>query len=167
VESGKAVPVEIFKMEGMGENVTDTITLTISEQSVSGAGTLQLAGLKVAINGEPIPNQNSASAVSGRYAMFYVPGQGGYFFATSPTPGLVEAGSIDGRRMEFTIDNVSVECTAEAPILAGSGNGQLWVRHDTGYHPQGRWTEPLGPPGPPKPPGFFAAASNTLAWWIP
>jgi len=122
--------------------------------------------LKVSVNGGPAVQ--TAGSVSGRYAMFYIPEQGGYFFSADPPNrgAFAKVGSIEGKRMRFTIDNVNFECTAAQPILAQAESSDVWVYHDASYEPAGNWTQVSGTAEEPDKVEFFTAASNTLNWWL-
>jgi hypothetical protein len=140
------------------------------EGAAESAGPLRFAGLKISINGSAVEGVARGS-VSGRYVMFYVPGRGGYFFSTDAPAGraFLKAGSIDRTRLQFTVDNDSYECTADAPILPDAQSGEVWVYHDPAYKPAGNWTQDLRSGEPPRPAAeeVFAAASDSLSWWIP
>ncbi len=169
VRSGQPFSFDVFNTPGQGEKVTDTVTLTIDQGAASHGGSLRFGNLRVFINKTLSPGAASSITVSGKYAMFYIPGQGGFFFSSESIPGkpFVEAGWVDRDRMQFTIDNVTYDANSSAPILTQSDRGELWVYHDPNYLPAGNWTKPLNDPtAENRPPGFFTAASNTLSWWI-
>jgi hypothetical protein len=170
--SGSDDAIGLFEIPGMGLQVSDSVAVTLhpeGERAGSG-GPLRLAGLKVSINGTPAAGPARAS-VSGRYAMFYLPGKGGFFFATEAPTGrnFTKAGSIDRSRMQFNVDNDSYEGLATDSILANAESGELWVFHDPGYVPSGNWTQQIRPEEPSGPPKeeFFTAASDSLSWWLP
>ena len=166
--SGKSASIDVFELPGTGEKVVDTVELEIDAGSKTAGGQLRFDGLKVSA-GQKVISTAQAQAVGGRYVMFYLPGRGGYFFATEAPPGyaFVQAGSIDGAHLRFTMENEAFDCTADARILAGADSGEVWVYHDPHYRPQGNWTEPLDEPAAPRQePQFFAAGANTLGWWI-
>ncbi len=96
--------------------------------------------------------------------MFYIPGQGAYFFATEPPAGraFVKAGAIDGNRMRFNVDNDDFECIADAPILVNADGGEVWVYRDAEYKPTGNWTSDLRSTSEQ----FFTASSDSLGWWM-
>jgi hypothetical protein len=168
LRSGGQASMDVFELAGVGVKVVDTIGLQVDAEPDSAGAALQFSGLKVAITGKPAAGP-SARGVSGRYAMFYLPGKGGYFFAVGQPPGkaFVQAGSIDGVKMRFTVDNENFDCVADATILVQEPSGEVWVYHDATYKPRGNWTEPLdGPAGLRQEPQFYTAASNTLSWWI-
>ncbi len=166
LRSGGGDEIGLFEIPGMGLAVSDSIQVTLNEQNSTGA--FRFAGLKVSINGAHAAGP-ARSTVSGRYAMFYIPGRGAYFFSTDAPPGrtFVKAGSIDGSRMQFNVDNVSYECTASQPILANSESGEVWVYHDPGYKPTGNWTQDMRSGEPSHSEDFFTAASDSLNWWLP
>jgi hypothetical protein len=165
LHSGEQGQIGLFEIPGMGLTVADSIHVVVDQEtSTSSAGPLRLSALSVSFNGAP-PVQTGGS-VSGRYAMFYIPGQGGYFLSTDQPEGrsFIKAGSIDGKRIRFTIENASYECTGTQPILAHGENGEVWVYHDPGYEPAGNWTQPADSGSKLE---FFTAASDSLSWWLP
>ena len=165
---GEPVRFTVFRTPGEGVDVVDTITLVTSDDQPP-SGALRFADLQVSLNQNSV-NLLAAGNVAGRFVMFYLPGKGGYFFAASPVPGkpFVGAGTIDDKRMQFTIDNETFECTSAEQILSETERGEVWVYHDPNYQPGGNWTKPLNDPAALRsPPGFFAAGSTSLSWWIP
>lgn len=170
VHSGDNVTVEAFEMPGTGTKIVDTIRFMIDEAGTSAGGgePLRFAGLRVSANRIPVPGPVGGD-VSGRYAMFYIPGKGGYFFTRGPVQGrpFVQAGWAEGVRMEFTLDNETFDCTATEPFLSRTDRGEIWAYHDASYRPAGAWTQPLDTPAEPgRAPEFFAAAADSLGWWL-
>ena len=166
LQAGGGDDIKLFDIPGMGLDVSDHIQVVQAPQTASAtAGSFQLSELKVSINGAP-PIGPVPGSVSGRYAMLYIPGQGGFFFSTDAPEGraFVKAGSIDRNRMKFTVDNISFDCSSAQPILVHSESGELWVFHDPAYLPAGNWTQ--AKPTQTKP-EFFTAASDSLNWWLP
>ncbi len=164
VHSGDKIPFNVFEMAGTGLKIVDTIELSI-EPGARSKGLLRFAGLRVSINRTLVPSPQSG-IVSGRFVMFYVPGRGGYFFSTQQPAGraFVQAGWIDRTRMQFTLDNETYECVADAPILSNSDRGEIWAYHDASYTPGANWTLPLGSAAPSA--LFFTSAADTLNWWL-
>jgi hypothetical protein len=102
--------------------------------------------------------------------MIYIPGRGAFVLSSEPVAGrnFVKAGSIDGVKLKFTVNNDSYEADATAPILSGPGTGELWVYFDSSYRPSGNWTKPRSPDDRrAAAEEFFAAASDSLSWWLP
>lgn len=169
MHSGDRLPIEVFEMPG-GSKVVDTVELRIEPIAApaSASAGLRFAGLKVYISGNLVPGP-PGGAVSGRFAMFYVPGRGGYFFSSDMPAGrtFLQAGSIDRTRMQFTIENETFNCVTDAPILGKADRGEIWVYHDPGYKPGSNWTQPLNAPASSSRDEFFAATANTLNWWLP
>jgi hypothetical protein len=172
LESGEDDQIGLFEIPGVGLRVTDAVKaiLHAAGEGAGSGGPLRFADLKVSINGMPAAGPARAS-VSGRYAMFYIPGKGGFFFATEAPEGrnFSKAGSIDRSRMQFNVENVDYDCSAGESILANADSGEIWVFHDPAYQPAGNWTQNISPtePNPPAKARFFTAASDSLSWWLP
>jgi hypothetical protein len=173
LQSGDGDQIGLFEIPGMGLSVTDAVKVTLHPEGegAGSGGPLRFAGINVSINGMPAAGPARAS-VSGRYAMFYLPGRGAFFFATEAPPGraFVKAGSIDHNRMQFTVNNDSYECIASDPVLANAESGEVWVFQDPGYEPAGNWTQEVQLPAEQdqqKHEEFFTAASDSLSWWLP
>jgi hypothetical protein len=167
MHAGEPIRFPVYHLPGDGIDVVDTVELTLEDQA-SGAG-LRFDGLKVYVN-KALAGPAATGIVAGRFAMFYLPGRGGYFFSSEPVPGkpFVEAGWFDHARMQFTLDNVTYECAANSAFLTQNDRGEAWVYHDPNYKPDGNWTKPLNDTAVlSQPPQFFTAASSSLAWWIP
>jgi len=160
--SGQSAKLDLFEIPGMGLNVSETIRVTFGAETR--AGSLRFTGLRVLANGKPVGGP-ATGAASGRYAMFYIPGSGGYFFSTEQVAGrdFTKAGSIDGVRMRFNIENVDYECVSTSAITGDTG-GELWVLHDASYKPDGTWTRDREAGAREQ---FFTAASDSLGWWLP
>jgi hypothetical protein len=170
--SGGRFTVDIPTNPGLGENVTDTIQIQVNQRGapVSEAETqaaqLRFAALKVYINGRLASPSSPSANVMGRYTMFYLPGHGAYFFSTEPMDrrAFVQIGSVDGVNLEFTLDNENYACKSDAQILVHSAQGELWVYRDPNYKPAGNWTKSVPTNGSRD--DFFAAASDSLDWWL-
>jgi hypothetical protein len=169
VTSGRGAEFGLFELEGQGLRVIDTVQLKLLSGVVTGR--IHLAGLRISINGKPMPN-TASGAVAGRFVMFYLPGQGAFFFSTEQIPdksSFVKAGMIDRNRMSFSLDNNQYDVAASSQILGDPPSGELWVYHDPAYKPAGNWTQNLrnGPPAHAAEDEFFMAASDSLSWWLP
>ena len=164
--TGERASIELFDVPPNGA-VADTVQVTLDGASPAASDQLRFAGLRVSVDQKPIAAGPERS-VSGQYVMFYVPGSGGYFFATAPPPGrgFFKAGVIEGRRMQFNIENQTWECVSLDPILVHADRGEIWVYHDPQYRPQGNWTQttPSTKAGEEQ---FFTAAADSLKWWLP
>jgi hypothetical protein len=169
---GGRYTIDIPTNPGLFEHRTDTVEVQPNTRGDSGiqAGAqpvalIRFVDLKVAINGKPVPANGPGAAVSGPYAMFYIPKRGGYFFSTEPVVArpFVQIGAVDRTRLKFNVDNEDYECVAAVPILTRSDRGQIWVYHDAQYKPAGTWTKS----NPKSPDEFFTAASDSLNWWLP
>jgi hypothetical protein len=165
---GGRFAIEIPTNPGLFQHRTDTVEVQPDAEKNPAASTeplIRFAGLRVAVKGEVVPAGGEDVAVSGPYAMFYIPQRGGYFFSTTPVAArpFVQVGDADHNRLKFTIDNDDYECVATAPILVQSDRGQIWVYHDPKFKPTGSWTKS----NPKSPDQFFTAASDSLNWWLP
>jgi hypothetical protein len=168
--SGQSASIPLFELQGVGLKVIDTVRMRLDQKSGAASGRIQFAGLKISINGKALGGP-APSAVSGRYAMIYIPGRGGFFFAIEqPPPDLpfIQAGTIDHNHLKFTIDNENYEGVATAPIVSNPDTADLWIFHDPSYQPDGNWTQNLRPglPSGSVGSGFFTAASDSLDWWL-
>jgi hypothetical protein len=165
--SGKDAELGLFEIPGMGMKVSETIKVT-TNQGQNASGPLRLSELHISIDRIPVAGAAPPVAVSGRFVMFYIPGRGGYFFASEPVAGkpFVNAGTLDRNHMKFNIENEDYDCTTNAPILTGAENGELWVFHDPSYKPEGNWTLAPDQLARPSADEIFTAASDSLSWWL-
>ncbi len=168
--SGERFSIPIPSDPGLGQNLTDTVQILLGQRGALNDGAavsaqIRFAGLKVYIQGKSVTPTGAGADVSGRYAMFYIPGRGGYFFSNEPVDGrpFVQGAVVDGKHLTLTIDNETYDCTASAPILVHADRGQLWVYHDPNYKPAGNWTQT--DPASVKD-EFFTAASDSMQWWL-
>ncbi|HWY48819.1 MAG TPA: hypothetical protein VNX70_15630 [Bryobacteraceae bacterium] len=169
--SGDKFTIDIAVIPGIADNLSDTAQIRLNARGVSSeqasrAAPLQFVGLKVQINGQTVSASGPGATVAGRYVMFYVPGHGAYFLSSEPveSPAFVKIGVVDHAHLRFTLDNETYDCDSDAPILRNSDRGEIWVFHDPNYKPSGNWTN--SDPSTQRD-EFFAAASNSLKWWLP
>jgi len=172
LSSGEKFVIPIPTDPGLQQTVTDTVQIRLNQRGAptSDAGSqasdqIRFSSLKVAINNQPASPSGAGSLVAGRFAMFYVPGHGGYFFSTEQVsqPPFLQVGIVDGKHLKFTVDNDMYDCVSDAPILTRSERGQLWVYHDANYKPAGNWT--TSDPASSRD-EFFTAAADSLQWWL-
>jgi hypothetical protein len=170
LHSGEQFSIPIPSNPGLGQNLTDTVQLRLGERgalnaSAAASAQIRLAGLKVYIQGKSASPTGAGADVAGRYAMFYIPGHGGYFFSNEPVDQkpFVQGAVVDGRHLTFTLDNETYDCTATAPILVHADRGQLWVYHDPDYKPAGNWTKSDLANNKDE---FFTAAADSVQWWV-
>ncbi|HYL72676.1 MAG TPA: hypothetical protein VEU96_00640 [Bryobacteraceae bacterium] len=163
--TGGRMTIEIPTNPGWFEHRTDTVFIGFIAKVAQAAPQFRFVALKVAIDGKQPPMYSTGTTVSGRYAMFYIPGRGGYFFSTEPVENhpFVPAATVDGVTLKFTIDNEEFVCSSDAPILMRSDRGKIWVYHDRGYRLTGNLTR-QNRRGPTT---FFTAASDSLEYWLP
>jgi hypothetical protein len=170
LRSGQPAEIDLFELAGSGHPITDVIQLNLNDPlQPQAAGRLRFSGLKVSVNRTLVSTTDVGGSVSGRYAMFYIPGRGGYFFSTDAVAGraFVTAGWIDRTRMQFTLDNDTYDCVAGEPILVRSERGEIWVYHDPAYKPEGNWTSDVHVgKAQTSSDAFFTAASDSLNWWL-
>jgi len=169
VRAGERASVELFDLPPIGR-VIDRIEIGASASGgPDQSDRLRLSTMRVYVNGAQVATGGAMKAVTGRYVMFYLPGRGGYFFSTDPPAGraFAHTGSVDGAKMRFIVDNETFDCVASAPILLQSEQGELWVYHDANYRPAGNLNAPGATTQDLMPNVFFAAAADTLNWWLP
>jgi hypothetical protein len=173
LNSGDKFVIPVPSDPGLHQTITDTVQIRLNERgsATTEAGTqsssdqIRFSGLKVSINSQVASPSGAGTVVTGRFAMFYVPGHGGYFFAVEPVaqPPFLQVGIVDGKHLKFTVDNDMYDCVSEASILTHSDSGQLWVYHDANYKPSGNWTksDPASSRNE-----FFTAAGDSMQWWL-
>ncbi len=166
--TGREATLQLFEVPGMGLSVSETIRVKMNQEGKAGA--FRFSGVQVFVDKNLVSGPPPASAVAGRFAMFYIPGRGGYFFSTQPVADrpFLNAGTIDADHMDFSIDNQMFHVTADAPIMGRAESSGLWVYHDASYKPEGKWTLDLrgATTVQSAADAFFDAASDTLAWWL-
>jgi hypothetical protein len=140
-------------------------TPTDSEAQTSSQ--LRFVALRVRVAGKLVSSGAAGAIVAGRYAMFYIPVRGGYFFSTEPVDrsAFVHIGVVDRTKLSFTLENENYDCESEAPILLGSDRGEIWGYHNPSYKPAGNWTQNDAREASRD--QFFTAASNSVNWWLP
>lgn len=182
LRSGARAQIGLFELAGLGLKVTDTVQVRITEGGAavdvplgSAQARMRFSGVKVSVNQMLVGGAEPHAAVSGRYLMFYTPRRGAFFFSVAqpPNPGFLKAGNVTDNRLEFTWNNEIYDCVSESPVLAGVRTGEVWVYNDPDYKPAGNWTRTpeasLSRPGASQSLSndFFAAASDSLNWWLP
>jgi hypothetical protein len=173
LSSGDRFTIDIPTDPGLQQTITDTVQIRLNQRGAPPAepgaqpALLRFVALSVNINGKLVSPSSVSAVVAGRYAMFYLPGRGGYFFASDAADHrqFARIGVVDGTHLRFTVDNESYECESDSPILVKSERGEIWVYHDAGYKPAGNWTKSdLSDETGDQ---FFTAASDSLNWWLP
>jgi hypothetical protein len=170
LSSGQSFPIPIPSDPGLGQTLTDTVQIIIGQRggtndAVPASAQIRFADLRVFIKSQQVTPSGAGSDVAGRFAMFYIPGHGGYFFSTDPVNErpFLQVGVVDGKHLTFTVDNDMYDATTSAPILVHADRGQLWVYHDPNYKPAGNWTKADLASNREE---FFTAASDSLQWWV-
>jgi hypothetical protein len=168
--SGESFSIPIPSNPGLEQNLTDTVQILLDQHGglsdgAAASAQIRFAGLKVYIQGKSVTPSGAGADVAGRFAMFYIPGHGGYFFSNEPVDQrrFVQGAVVDGKHLTLTIDNETYDCTASEPILVHADRGQLWVYHDPKYKPAGNWTQTDPTSAKDE---FFTAASNSMQWWL-
>ncbi len=160
-----SVNIPVFKLEGQGLDVVDYVKLALN-RSKDGCATapagIQFSNLQVAINGALVSNSTSGT-VAGKYAMFYIPDHGGYFFSTTFQPRFLKIAPVSDKKMQFMLDGALYECLSQLPI---SQAVELWVYRDPAYRPEGSWTKENTDGFARASERFFTGASDTLDWWL-
>lgn len=172
LSSGNKFVVPISTNPGLHQTLSDTVQIRLNQRGVVTSDTgperseqIRFSALKVAINNRLASSSGASSLVAGRVGMFYIPGRGGYFFSTEPVDQkpFVQIGVVDGKHLQFTLDNDVYDCVSDAPILARSERGQLWLYHDANYKPSGNWTTSDAASSRDE---FFTAAADSVQWWL-
>lgn len=152
-EGDKAV-IDLLENPSTGEHITDTMELIVrpSGGGVATGGAMagrvwakphsdpddmQLSGFTVIRNGQPLGAMTQGLGISGSALMFYVPGEGGYFFSrtASTLVPFMKSGRIEGARLTFTWNADRYEIVSARPILGAAGAMDIWVYHDPNYRP--------------------------------
>ena len=99
LDNGEPATISVYELEGQGLAVVDTVQMALHSDSSGSSGGLRFSGLSISVNGVPSKTV-PGSSVSGRYAMFYIPGQGGFFFSSDSVSGrqFIKAGYVDGNQ---------------------------------------------------------------------
>ena len=172
LSSGNKFVIPISSDPGLHQTLTDTVQIRLNQRGAATTETgaerpeqIRFSALKVSINNQPASPSSAGVVVAGRFAMFYIPGRGGYFFSTQEVTErpFQQIAVVDGKHLRFTVDNVAYDCSADAPILVGSERGQLWMYHDANYKPRGNWTN--SDPASSRQ-EFYTAAADSMQWWI-
>lgn len=144
---GKTVMVNTFTESSTGIAVTDLIQVASYENAPSSEqtqadvppsdveSTFNLADLHVWLNGKEITETKPLHSVSGTYPVLYIPGHGSFFIALEPVANLhfVQAGSINGSKLEFSSGSDLILCKSSAPILRNQQKALIWVWHEPNY----------------------------------
>jgi len=171
LSSGDKFVIPIPADPGLHQTLRDTVQVRLNQPGATAdAGAqasdqIRFSALKVSINSQSASPSGAGSVVAGRFAMFYLPGRGGYFFSIDEVdhPPFAQVGVVDGKHLKFTVDNDAYDCLSGASILTHYERGQLWVYHDANYKPAGNWTN--SDPASSRD-EFFTAAADSMQWWL-
>jgi len=172
LNSGGRFSIDIPSDPGLQRSITDVVQVQINQRGApanaeaASSAQIRFAALQVRENGKLVSSGAAGAIVTGRYAMFYVPGRGGYFFSAEPVeqPPFLHVGVVDKTKLSFTVENETYECESDSQILLKSERGQIWVYHDPNYKPDGNWTKNDTREGSRD--QFFTAASDSVSWWL-
>jgi hypothetical protein len=170
--SGNQFVIPIASDPGLHQTLSDTVQILLNQRGAATSPSgperteqIRFSGLKVSINNQLASASGAGAVVTGRFAMFYLPGHGGYFFATDAVDAkpFQQIGVVDGKHLRFTVDNETYDCVSASPILVHSERGQLWMYHDANYKPAGNWTksDPASLHDE-----FYTAAADSVQWWL-
>jgi hypothetical protein len=173
LDSGGRFSIEIPTNPGLQLTLTDIVQVQLNRRGppanaeAASSAQIRFAALQVRLDGKLASSGGAGAIVAGRYAMFYVPGRGGYFFSAEPVeqPPFLHVGVVDKTKLSFTVDNDTYECESDSQIMLKSERGQIWVFHDPNYKPDGNWTKSDTSDGSRD--QFFTAAADSLSWWLP
>jgi len=173
LNSGEHFSIDVPTNPGLQLTVTDVVQVqlrpsaTAVDSGAQSSAQIRFAALRVRVDGKLVSSGGAGAIVAGRYAMFYIPGRGGFFFSTEPVDRrpFLQVGIVDRTKLSFTMENESYECESRAPILLKSDRGQIWAYHDPNYKPGGNWTKSDTREGSRD--QFYTAASDSLNWWLP
>jgi hypothetical protein len=171
LSSGERFVIPVPSDPGLKQTLSDTVQIRLNQPGAPAdvgperSAQIRFSALKVSINNQPGSPSGAGSVVAGRFAMFYIPGRGGYFFSAEPVdqPVFLDIGIVDGKYLQFTVDNDTYDCVSDAAVLTNSERGQLWVYHDVSYKPARNLTN--SDPGSSRD-EFFTAAADSLRWWL-
>jgi hypothetical protein len=172
LSSGNMFVIPIPSDPGLHQTLTDTVQIRLNQRGAATTDNgperseqIRFSSLKVSINNRSATPSGAGALVTGRVAMFYIPGRGGYFFSTEQVDqkAFVQIGVVDGKRLQFTLDNDVYDCASDASILVRSERGQLWVYRDANYKPAGNWTTSDAASSRDE---FFTAAADSVQWWL-
>ncbi len=172
LSSGNKFVIPIPADPGLHQTLSDTVQIRLNQRGATAADAgaqpsdqIRFSALKVSVNNQPASPSGAGAVVAGRFAMFYIPGRGGYFFSMElvAQPPFAQVGIVDGKHLKFTVDNDTYDCVSGAAILTHSERGQLWVYHDASYKPAGNWTKSDPESSRDE---FFTAAADSMQWWL-
>ena len=149
---------------GMGVGRGGGASASAGGGGASAGDQMQLWGFTATKNGQTIARMDGKSGVSGRAVMFYIPGQGGFFFSVRPTtaPGFQNAGAVSGNRLTFAWYGDRYEVESSRPILTSSEIGEVWVYHDPAYRPQAM---PWAASAAPSTQTQFGSCGDPICWF--
>jgi hypothetical protein len=144
VPVGGTVTVSTFTEPHTGRKIADLIQVVASEDarlneqypaSSSVSSVFDLGDIHVWFNGKEITESRPLRSVSGPYPVLYIPGHGSFFMALGPVPNLpfVQAGSIDGSKLQFMSGSDLILCKSSTPILSAQHQALLWIWHEPNY----------------------------------
>ncbi len=129
--NGDKASIEVLKNPETGEVITDTIEISLSmppsEQPAPTTG-MSFTNLTAIIDGVSVASDSGGVWGDG-VLMAYVPGHGFYYFSRQPVSGynFQKIGSVDSRKLTFTLDKKRYEFVSQKDILGGVKSGEVWV----------------------------------------
>lgn len=141
VKIGEAVTLEILYNPSTGEKIYDVLrpingsSPVMSVTSVAAQETIALKEIAIRVNGRTM--SAPASFLIGSAVRIDIPRLGSYVLTASDPhrPGFAATGHADGKTLRWETGRDHVEITSNMNVLTRSGEGGLWVYHDSHYQP--------------------------------
>lgn len=98
---------------------------------------LEMKDYSLLVNDNLIATSKSKTGCAGTVLWIYIPNRGRFIFSLFPREGysFQKAGTVDGNKIEFTLDGDRYQWLSSSPILKEEGTWNLWVLHDVQYSP--------------------------------
>jgi hypothetical protein len=137
---GQSIMFELLTNPTTKESVADSIE--ILGPPTKRVDEFGFDNVKVTVDGKS--EQGDGGVRGDGVVMFYLPGQGSFYFAAKPQPGysFARIGAVDGKRLTFDLNRHHYECLSLTDILSTSGRSEMWVLYDMRPH-----NNPLGRDG--------------------
>ena len=145
VEDGTTIAVDLLVNSVTGQKLVDYLTIrgTPDPQSKKEPRNFTIDDAEIDLNSPHLlVNQQQtghiSARVSGAVAWIYIPSYGRFILSLAPKRGYVfqQAGSINGKSIEFSWGGVKYQLDSQTPVVGG-GPFHLYVMRDLNYRPSG------------------------------
>ncbi len=150
LDDGAEFSLDLLINKNTGVKIIDVVKVTFDRLRLENDGprirprdftldavALEMKDYSLLVNDNLIATGKSKTGCAGTLLWIYIPNRGRFIFSLFPREGysFQRTGTVDGNKIEFTLDGDRYRWLSSSPILREEGAWNLWVLHDRQYSP--------------------------------